>query len=106
MDSLLGSDKEKGPEGRNRRAISFYTDHAAIPLGKGRFRKGLTLDSDGGGELWDPWGNYFRVRYDSNFDNQIENPESPGSILPESIVVWSAGKDGDFETWKDNVKTW
>jgi hypothetical protein len=31
MDTLLGSDKEKGPEGRNRRAITFYTDQAAIP---------------------------------------------------------------------------
>jgi hypothetical protein len=32
--------------------------------------------------------------------------ESPGSTIPESVVVWSAGKDGDFETWDDNVKTW
>ena len=64
------------------------------------------LDPDGGGELWDQWGNLYRVRFDTSHDNQIENPETPGTFLRESIAVWSAGKDGKFETWADNVKTW
>lgn len=25
---------------------------------------------------------------------------------PVVFSDWSAGKDGDFVTWKDNVKTW
>ncbi len=54
MDILLGSDMQKGPGGRNPRGIAFYTDKAAKPMGEGRFRKGLTLDAHGGGELWDP----------------------------------------------------
>lgn len=106
IDILLGSDKQKRPGGRNTRGIAFFTDRAAKPMSDGRFRKGLTLDADEGGELWDPWGNFYRVRFDSNFDNRLENPEAPGTLIPESIAVWSAGPDGDFDTWKDNVKTW
>lgn len=106
MDILLGSDTQKEPGGRNPRGIAFYTDKAAKPMGDGRFRKGITLDDSGGGELWDPWGNHYRVRLDTNGDGKIENPENPGKHLPKTIAVWSAGPDGDFETWKDNVKTW
>ncbi len=106
MDILLGSDKEKEPDKMNPRGIAFFTDRAAKPMGNDRFRSGVTLDADGSGELWDPWGNYYRVRFDSNYDNQVENPEVPGTSLPECILIWSAGEDGKFETWKDNVRTW
>lgn len=105
MDILLGAENERG-KSRNPRGIAFYTDKAVKPTEDGRFHKGIRLDSDGGGELWDTWGNHYRVRMDTNFDNQTEGPESPFALLPESILVWSAGKDGKFETWKDNVKTW
>lgn len=105
MDILLGAENERG-KSRNPRGIAFYTDKAAKPTEDGRFHKGIRLDSDGGGELWDTWGNHYRVRMDTNFDNQTESPEATGALLPESILVWSAGKDGKFETWKDNVKTW
>jgi hypothetical protein len=27
-------------------------------------------------------------------------------MLPEAILVWSAGKDQDESTGKDNIKTW
>jgi type II secretory pathway pseudopilin PulG len=106
MDVLFGSDAQKSPGGRNPRGIAFYTDRVAKPMGEGRFRKGVTLDDTTAGELWDPWGNHYRVRLDTNGDGRIENPEVPGTHLPESILVWSAGPDGDFETWADNVKSW
>lgn len=106
MDILLGSDKQKGPGGRNPRGIAFYTDRAARPMGDGRFRNGITLDESGAGELWDPWGNHYRVRFDSNGDGKVDNPAAPVKPLLETIAVWSAGPDGDFETWEDNVKSW
>jgi hypothetical protein len=105
MDILLGAENEQG-KSKNPRGIAFYTDKAAKPMENGRFQKGIRLEADGGGELWDSWGNHYRVRMDTNFDNQTESPEAPGTLLPESILVWSAGKDGKFETWKDNVKSW
>lgn len=106
MDILLGSDKQKGLDGRNPRGIAFYTDRAAKPYRDGRFRFGITLDDRGAGELWDSWGNHYRIRFDTNGDGRVENPETPGTHLPESIAVWSAGPDGEFETWDDNVKSW
>ena len=108
MDILLGSDPQKGPGGRNPRGIVFYSDRAARPIDGGRFRKGLTLLPDGTGELWDPWGNHYRVRMDTDGDGRVSNPDPamPARILTESILVWSAGPDGDFETWKDNAQTW
>jgi hypothetical protein len=106
MAILLGSDAERSEDGRNHRGIAFYTDKAAKTTKEGRFYNGISLDENGGGFLWDTWGNPYRVRVDSNFDNKVDDPESPGSTIPESVVVWSAGKDGDFETWDDNVKTW
>lgn len=105
MDILLGSEKEK-PRERNPRGIAFYTDKAAKPMKGEGYRNGVVLDSQGGGELFDSWGKHYRVRFDTDFDNRIENPEAAGTLLPDSIAIWSAGKDGDFDTWKDNVKTW
>ncbi|MBP9222877.1 MAG: hypothetical protein KBF76_03350 [Verrucomicrobiales bacterium] len=39
----------------------------------------------------------------------MKEPEGPDLDLDSGhvlILVWSAGKDGNFDTWKDNVKTW
>ncbi len=106
MDVIFGSDAHRAPGGRNPRGITFFSDKAAARMGDGRFRNGVTVDDTTAGELWDPWGNHYRVRIDTNGDGKVENPEAPGTLLPESILVWSAGPDGDFERWKDNVKSW
>lgn len=106
MDILLGSETERGEHGRNGRGIRFYTDKPARTDPRGKPSRGVSFNPQGGGDLWDTWGNPYRVRFDTTFDNQVESPEIPGSFLPESIIVWSAGKDGDFKTWEDNVKTW
>jgi prepilin-type N-terminal cleavage/methylation domain-containing protein len=109
MDILLGADSEAEKGGLNPRRIAFYTDKAAKPLGDGSFRKGVTLESDGGGELWDPYGDYYYLRMDLDYNNRTEKPSwdnSEAQFLPESILVWSAGKDKDEQTVKDNVKTW
>lgn len=104
MDIVLGSDKQN----RNPRRIAFYTDQAAKAMGGGRFRQGVTLDAFGGGELWDPWGNFYRVRFDTDGNRRVENPDpaGPANFLPESIILWSAGPDGDFDTWEDNITSW
>jgi hypothetical protein len=106
MAILMGSDAERGESGRNHRGIAFYSDMRAKTMKDGRFYRGISPDENGGGILWDTWGTPYRVRVDSNFDNKVDDPESPGRTIPENIIVWSAGKDGDFETWDDNVKTW
>ncbi len=112
MDILLGADSQKTGSGAlNPRGIAFYTDKAAKPMGGGKYRKGITLQSDGGGELWDPWGEHYYVRMDLDYNNRTERPNwdqggSKSEVLPESILVWSGGKDEDDSTPSDNIKTW
>ncbi len=110
MDILLGADSQKtGNNALNPRGIAFYTDKAAKPMGGGKYRKGVTLQSDGGGELWDPWGEHYYVRMDLDYNNRTERPtwdKGDSDFLPESILVWSSGKDKDESSASDNVKTW
>jgi prepilin-type N-terminal cleavage/methylation domain-containing protein len=109
MDVLLGSDNQKQQGGLNPRGIAFFTDRAAKPLGDGRFRKGVTLQADGGGELWDPWGEYYFVVMDLDYNNRVQPPAwaaGDSEFLPESILVWSSGKDLDDMTAQDNIRTW
>lgn len=94
----------------NPRRIVFFTGKKARKKWFGPYTKGIKLSTDGkSAELLDYWGNLYRVKLDSNGDNRITNPGDPktdASELPESVLVWSAGADVDFATWKDNVKTW
>ena len=109
MDVLLGADSEKEKGGLNPRGIAFFTDKAAKPSGDGKYRKGVRLEADGGGELWDPYAKYYHVRLDLDYNNRTERPawdSGDTEVLPESILIWSSGKDGDEMTSKDNIKTW
>jgi type II secretory pathway pseudopilin PulG len=89
----------------NPRKIAFFSGKAAR-LKDGRYTRGIEYNEDGPSYLWDSWGNLYHVRLDTNHDNQIDDPEFPGQLLSHSILVWSAGPDGNFSTWDDNVKTW
>lgn len=104
MDYLLGTDRG-APLGSNGRGTAYYTDKAAKPKGDRTFQNGLSLNADGRGSLWDPWGNQYRIRLDTNDDSKVADPRSNEPIA-ETVLIWSAGEDGDFETWKDNPKTW
>jgi prepilin-type N-terminal cleavage/methylation domain-containing protein len=110
MDVLLGADSEAESGGLNPRRIAFYSGKQAKPMGGGKYRKGITLEDDGGGELWDPYGEYYYVRMDLDYNNRVPKPtwdeSTDATNLPESILVWSAGKDNDESQAKDNVKTW
>lgn len=108
MDVLLGADSEA--TGLNPRRISFYSGKQAKPMGGGKYRKGVRLQPDGGGELWDPFGEFYFVALDSDYNNRVETPgwdtTTDSDFLPESVLVWSGGEDGDENTAKDNIKIW
>ncbi len=109
MDILLGSDGQAAQGGLNPRRIAFYTDKAAKPMTGGTFRKGIRLEQDGGGELWDPYGQYYFVRMDLDYNNRTQKPmwdRSDAQFLPESVLVWSAGMDRDENAERDNIRTW
>lgn len=108
MDVLLGSDAEAENDGLNPRRIAFYSGKQAKPMGGGKYRKGITLESDGGGELWDPWGEYYYLRLDLDYNNRVEKPswdkKTDAQYLPESILIWSTGREIDDDD--NNIKTW
>ena len=108
MDILLASDAESAPGGLNPRRVANFSDRRAQAIGDGRYRSGVVLEADGGGTLWDPWGNHYRVLMDLDHDNRIPAPSfvSGTAFLPSSVVVWSPGKDLDDEEASDNVGTW
>ena len=58
------------------------------------------------GMLVDSWGNPFRVVVDGNGDGSVADPSVPESVVAEEFIVYSAGPDGDFSTWGDNITTW
>lgn len=90
MAVLSGKNSEAGPGGLNPRKVVFV----ASPEG-----------ASGDPVTLDPWGRPYFVRMDTNSDNMVEDPSRPGT-LNLSVLVWSAGPDGDAETWEDNVTSW
>ena len=74
---------------------------------------GLIIDEKGVNwySIVDRWGNFYRVRLDTNGDGFVENPDindvaEGRTKLKRRVIVWSPGKDGKEETWSDNPKSW
>lgn len=91
--------------GLNKRGILFFTAQTAKKNEAGRYRTGISTRKGVGSALWDPWGNHYRIRIDSNNDGRVIDPQTNGP-MKEIVLIWTAGKDGDFGTWEDNQKTW
>ncbi len=108
MDILLGSTAETAPGGMNPRRHHSLNANQARPLGDGRHRGGILLEADGGGTFWDPWGNHYRVLMDLDADNRVPAPAfvTGTPFLPQAVVIWSPGPDGDDDSATDNVVTW
>jgi hypothetical protein len=89
---LMATDTSKNPRG-----ISFYEP----PVSKGG--RGYTKERG----LVDVWGaKGYVIIFDYDGDKKIIDPEHSGSTIAANVIVYSAGPDGDFNTWKDNVKSW
>ncbi|RYD25246.1 MAG: hypothetical protein EOP86_27565 [Verrucomicrobiaceae bacterium] len=78
--------------------------------GSDKWVSGLVVE-EGAPEVVDGWGGYYRIRMDSNYDGEMVNPNTEEvdqgrQKLPNRVIVWSAGKDGKWETWGDNLKSW
>lgn len=61
---------------------------------------------DAAGEFVDAWGRPFRFRLDLDGDGQMDNPSGEGQEIRARALAWSAGPDGDLETWEDNEPRW
>ena len=93
LDTLLGKDTVTNP-----RVIAFVDFPPARASGAG-------YSASSG--LRDPWGkNGYRILLDANGDGNIADPEGLVGDLKATIRIYSAGPDGDFATWADNVCSW
>ncbi len=108
MDILLAAENEARSGGLNPRQIPFYSGSKAKPSGQGKYRKGIRSNANGGGELWDPWAEYYRVVMDTDYNNRIPSPSfvNDTPFIPQGVIVWSAGPDGDDSESTDNITTW
>jgi type II secretory pathway pseudopilin PulG len=93
LDVLLGEDKTQ-----NSRQVRFWE-----PPPSRSSNAGYT----NAGGLIDPWGrNGYRIFLDDNGDGHIADPENDLGKISGIVLMYSAGPDGDFKTWEDNVCSW
>jgi prepilin-type N-terminal cleavage/methylation domain-containing protein len=61
----------------------------------------------GGTAFVDAWGAPFKFRLDTTGSGELVNPNPEvDEMLKAQVAVWSAGPDGDYATWEDNVAGW
>ena len=124
MDILLGAETAVGEE-KNPRGIVFFTGRTARRTGGNSYIKGVAMNRNGGGSLWDTYGRLYGVRMDTQNKSRFPNPEvdppnlsgegapdwgqgatssNTPPVVTDSVGVWSAGKEEDLSS--DNIKTW
>ncbi|MGF1657297.1 MAG: type II secretion system protein [Verrucomicrobiales bacterium] len=88
MDVLRGIDTKL-----NRKAVVFLDAPIAKEV-SGRVIGGVGTD----GVFYDPWGRAYQVRYDANYDNEVDNPFSNAGPDPlrKGVISWSGGREGKF----------
>jgi hypothetical protein len=110
----------KEPEGeirQNPRSVDFLESIKFAKRPKNDrsppiWQNGLILDeATGYYGIVDAWGTPYRIRLDTNNDKTILNPNpeqaaAGRTTLPKYVLVWSAGKDRDWDTWDDNPMSW
>lgn len=80
---------------QNPRHIRFWNPGG----GGGRYTPGTGLT--------DPLnGKAYHLILDYDDDGRIADPEHPGATISADVILYSAGPDGDFTTWGDNVRSW
>jgi prepilin-type N-terminal cleavage/methylation domain-containing protein len=84
-------------------------------------RAGISSAPAPAGQYFDPWGNPYMIRVDTDYDNQVNNPYSQNAgsapLLRSGVIAWSFGKDALSQstttpadkhtgTNKDDVISW
>lgn len=97
ISALMAEPDNQVAEKLNRRGVQFFS--AAKAKQKPESQKGpggLWKEGDQY-ELFDPWGNYYHIMFDSNGNGVIKPPSktdgSSGEELMAEVAVWSYGPD-------------
>ena len=102
MKCVSGGESESAAV-QNPRAIVFFYRYPGS-----RDRRAYMRDAELkllANDLRDSYGKHYQIRIDANGDGKVANPTTK-ELIEEQVLIWSAGKDGNFETWQDNVASW
>jgi hypothetical protein len=101
----LHPDQTAPPPAINSRRINFYDP----PTAKDK-KNGVYVDAQNKPVLVDPWGNPFYVIIAPQGKDKMPNPDPRDAkehpFLDQTIAIFSAGPDGDPNTWNDNIPQW
>ena len=104
MNVLLASDEASGPGGLNPRGLPFISANRASS--DRNPRDGMVYTPTGGGTLYDPWGNLYRLIIDVDRNNRCKVPSGDG-VVAKDVLVWSLGPNGkDDRGGGDDVIVW
>jgi hypothetical protein len=115
--AILGGKEESSPEAQNQKHLDYLEGikPAKTPRKPGAdygWVDGLISDpATGAYGIVDYKGKPYRIRLDTNHDETLTNPNTDQAAkgrptLKARVLVWSAGKDGDWNTWDDNLMSW
>ncbi|TAE78663.1 MAG: type II secretion system protein [Verrucomicrobia bacterium] len=101
---LLGKEDDTGTM-QNPRKLAFLT----VKESKNAKKGGLVYSNGGAGGqiegLYDAWGKPFNVKFDIEYEGEIEDPIVQGNVVRNKVaIVYSFGQDGKLGV--DDVKTW
>ena len=107
LQSIPGNDPSPTDSTANKynsRKIVFLQPPAVKTDTAGNRRSGVSASD---GNYYDPWGNVYNIRIDSDYNNQVANPYGSAANagpdpLRQGVVAWSFGKD---QTQDSDVKT-
>lgn len=102
MRVLMGSEELQGGELNPRSILFFSHDEANLQLPE-------RMRYKGSGPFRDIWGQEYFILLDSDGDSAVSVPKGDfpdsGKLIPQGVLVWSAGPDGVSGTG-DDVKGW
>lgn len=84
------------PSAYNFKGLRFFEPSGGALAPDGQLHAGAFID---------PWGTPFQYQMDDDRDGTVPHPSGDG-IIRAQVVAWSAGPDGDYETWADNATSW
>jgi prepilin-type N-terminal cleavage/methylation domain-containing protein len=105
MNILLAEESPgEGESALNSRGIVYFE-------GKIQQRTG-THGVDEEGNLYDPWGKFYEIRIDGNYDGKVDDFVEGGDPIRKTVIVRSSGPDklfeigGEGQVKSDDVKSW
>lgn len=103
LQELVGESATLPPDAQQPKRICFFRAKEA----KGK-KDGIEWSGDTPKALWDPWGFPYHVRLDLDYDQRIEDPLRPGTVVRGQIaLVYTLGKNQRPDAGaRDDVRSW